>query len=278
MIGTLEQEIILNWRSKSPNEKRSLLQKYESKNAQEFERDERTVVFEKFKQDDVHGMFRSREPNKIFISDDPHVNVSGLNAINVAYHEGIHATIFDFIKQKHLKFCQYGSLNSKELYTLGEKDRIYYQDIIKEWHDTTGSNEEVIAYAEGTKNAIEHFLTLDIDQAKDSYSHYYNLIRNYIKQKALNKQCYNTSIINAINNINQTFCHVLQFDDSIFNSAFPKAVFCKKDNAEIVNGHLDFMAEKVKSMRQAGEIKQKMKLALEIGQRYEDDRNKIKTR
>lgn len=275
MSKTLEQEIIRYWKRAKLGDRKKLLQEYEAKNAREFERCEREIVVKKLKNENVHGIYNHQNPDIITIADNKYVNSSGLNAINVTYHEGLHATISDFEYLKHINFSQYGSLDSKDLFIMCEKDKMCYEYLIKNPDEHSATYEETIAYSESTKNTVEHFLTLDKNSALEEFLHYHNLITNYINQRTLHKKVYSDS---EIARINKNLGGILTFKTDIFKEAFPDAKFTRKENATLLNNHMDFMEESLIQMETKPTEQDQIDDAIKINSRIVEDMIKIRQR
>lgn len=275
MSKTLEQEIISYWKRAKNKDRKKLLQEYEAKNAREFERSEREIVVKKLKDENTHGLYNQSTPDIIIIADNKYINSSGLNAINVAYHEGLHATINDFQYLKHINFSQYGTLDCKDLFAMCEKDKMCYDYLVKNTEERSATFEETIAYSESTKNTVEHFLTLDKNSALEEFMHYHNLITNYINQRTIHKRVYSDE---EIEKVNKKLGGILTFNIAVFKEAFPDAKFTTKENATLINNHMDYMEKNIIQMEGRSTKQEQVDDAVRINTRIVEDMIRIRQR
>jgi len=119
MKKCIESEIILNWFKLKKADKTKLLQEYEDQNAKLFERETRKVNIAEVGpelKNEVRGFYCHHKPEQINIVDNDTLNESGLYALSVTYHEGLHASIHDIITGRHTNLKLYQDLPFKRLF------------------------------------------------------------------------------------------------------------------------------------------------------------------
>ena len=161
MKQSIESEIILNWFRLKKDDKTKLLQEYEDQNAKLFERETRKVVIadaEPDLDDEVRGYYCHNKPEEITLINNATLNESGLYALSVAYHEGLHASIHDIITGEHTNLKLYQDLPLKKLLHNAYFDLKTPSEYSREeklvWYETLCNNAHIVLDNSETLNDL----------------------------------------------------------------------------------------------------------------------------
>lgn len=180
MKQTLYTDIVKYWNKINETSKLKMLQEYENQNAKENNREARKLVLEDFNNTmpGINAIFSQKKPDVITIIKTNKFATEPEHALSIAYHEGLHATIYDYFTFKNIILKSYKKLNTKELYNLYRIDKAYRPVSAKE----NLSSEENYVMHETLCNTTDNYLNSveNMEDFKTMTLPYIQKIKEYI--------------------------------------------------------------------------------------------------
>ena len=234
MKNTLFVELLSIWNKLSKKEKLKYLQKFEAMNASFANREEREIVLGRLSKTGIantSAIYSSENPSIITLNSN-FMNFSAIENISTIFHEGFHASVDDFFKQK-TDLRTYSPIDEQRLreeYSL--KDIIYnraqFEKLILSF--TLGFYEENIVKYETCLYLISNILKTceTLDDCQSFFGIYYADVLgdlfNYTQYK------------NTIDNLSHyTYNQILSIARNIDSAIFSDKILDASTNKKIIS-------------------------------------------